>query len=423
MTHDVLGVYPALLPPVARLGRCNETDGSPKRVGCVGVPGTASWSPQLEYTSHAGVPYGRKPVYVGLRSAVSFSIDSSWVSNMDKTTLAAAFGDVDNDGDEDLVIGNFAAANQLYRRTPAGWSSSITLPGGNANTTSVALGDVNGDGFLDIIFGNYNEANELLLNTGIEEGDGTWTFRSSSISSGTTNGDYGSAQAAAQHYRGGSTSTTAIAFGDVDGDGSLDLIVGNDNHANQLLINNGRGGFRDDASFPGVPASCEDSCVSKYFDLRGDGVCDDGGPGSEWARCAWGTDSADCGRCGSSSTRAVALADVDSDGDLDLVIGHANNQSNELLLNTGSGSFSASFNTSFPVVGSNTTALVFGDVDGDGDVDLVIANGGGMGQRNELMLNDGVGGFSSDPTFPGGDADTHAVALGDVDGGAPLSSA
>ena len=46
-----------------------------------------------------------------------------------------------------------------------------------------------------------------------------------------------------------------------------------------------------------------------------------------------------------------------------------------------------------------------GDLDGDGDLDLLIGNGG----ANEVLLNDGRGGFSSDAAFPGGSADTGGI--------------
>ena len=127
-----------------------------------------------------------------------------------------------------------------------------------------------------------------------------------------------------------------------------------------------------------------------------------------------------------------------------------NGQANELLLNEGLGGFTLS--TRFPGGNANTRSIEFGDVgmpiegaktpdsgrtlhllltrsgprvgtDGDGDLDVVIGN---MQDANELLLNDGLGGFTASTSFPGSTTNTYnglftqteAVAFGDV--GRPL---
>ena len=120
---------------------------------------------------------------------------------------------------------------------------------------------------------------------------------------------------------------------------------------------------------------------------------------------------------------ALALGDVDGDGDVDIVLGKSGGQPNVLLLNQGGGTFVEA--TGFAGGSANTRAVSLGDVDGDGDLDLLVGNGGDAdeGQANELLLNDGSGAFSSASSFPGGSASTVAVVFGDVDGGEPLSAA
>ena len=97
-------------------------------------------------------------------------------------------------------------------------------------TTAIAFGDVNGDGSLDLFAGNgyrggsYGEANELWLN------DGTGVFTATSGAGPT----------------GPRTGTTAAAFGDANGDGHLDLFVGNNlgpTGMDELWVNDGRGQF------------------------------------------------------------------------------------------------------------------------------------------------------------------------------------
>ena len=88
----------------------------------------------------------------------------------------------------------------------------------------------------------------------------------------------------------------------------------------------------------------------------------------------------------------MVLGDVNGDGHLDLVAGNSG-QTNKLYLNDGSGGF-VSTGTA---IGSDsetdlTFSVVLGDVDGDGDLDLVAGN---FTQTSKLYLNDGSGGFTA----------------------------
>ena len=72
-------------------------------------------------------------------------------------------------------------------------------------------------------------------------------------------------------------------------------------------------------------------------------------------------------------------------------------------------------------VGILTNALAWGDVDGDGDLDLVVGNGWGVDvQSNQLYLNDGRGGLTFSLTWTPAPNDTTDVAWGDVDGDGDL---
>lgn len=111
---------------------------------------------------------------------------------------------------------------------------------------------------------------------------------------------------------------------------------------------------------------------------------------------------------GNSYTAAVALGDMDGDGDIDAVVAnHTANATNRLWLNDGSGHFSDSGQS---LDGDGTHAITIGDIDNDGDLDIINGDNG----ANTVWLNDGNGQMS-DSGQRLGESFTRSVALGDID--------
>lgn len=326
-----------------------------------------------------------------------------------------ALEDMDGDGDLDVILGisnrktllllNNGSSEPFLDVEPQPVSDDVNL------ATSVAVGDVNGDGVPDVVVGNFNQPNRLYLNNG-----------TASPFDGVAGADISS----------NTDSTRAIAVGDVDGDGDLDVVSGNSAHVNRIYLNNGT-----QAPFEGVTGIDVSQTVFQTFgvslgDVEGDGDLDLIVTVSDNRNRLFlnnGTPSPFEGAAALSLTtdsvfrRGGVLADFDSDGDLDYAVAVLN-APNRLYLNpSGPNPWNGVVGSDIISDGSRTQEVAIGDMDGDGDLDLVVGNGGFGDAPNRLYLNNGTsnpfdGVTGSDITAE--DQGTRAIAAADVDGDGDL---
>lgn len=212
-----------------------------------------------------------------------------------------------------------------------------------------------------------------------------------------------------------------IEFTDLNGDGHLDAVVAVEYYRNLILYGNGKGEFTVDrnafsaknydsedvqiADFDrdedlDVIFVSEDNQVNEYYRNRGDGLFEDISDTFPVSGITNGSDQ----------------ADVDGDSDIDLLLGNAGQ--NQLLLNDGKGQFVRSVN-GLPDINDVTQDVEFGDLDGDGDHDAIIANE----DANYLLINDGKGQFSrrNIPLRRDGKVEmTREADFGDIDGDGDL---
>ena len=223
-----------------------------------------------------------------------------------------------------------------------------------------ALLDVDGDGDLDVVLAVEGDANRLYLNDG--KARLTWK-----------RGAFGDESHDTEHVR------TA----DFDRDGHADVVfVAEDDHAHQLFLGDGRGGFADASGR--LPARSEGNGLA-VGDVDGDGLPDIvvGNSGEAGQDFLWLNDPkrpgyfVDATRSHlpavADATQGVALADLDGDGDLDMVVANES-PPNRLLRNDGQGRFvDASSRLDLPVGLHTREAHVF-DADGDGRPDILFLN-------------------------------------------------
>ena len=212
----------------------------------------------------------------------------------------------------------------------------------------------------------------------------------------------------------GASASRDVEFGDLDGDGDLDAVVANaSNQGNRVWQNDGNGVFSEAQSL-GANSSQE----VKLGDFDGDGDLDAffGNTGGNRVWLNNGGSLGDSGQSlGNNTTLGVDIADIDGDGDLDAFTGNTQGQSDRVWVNNGNGQFTDSGQLLGNAAVKSSRDVVMGDVDGDGDVDAFVV---GRGYQNRLFLNDSNGVFTDsgqiidaqpNPWFD------YGASLGDID--------
>ncbi|WOJ97007.1 VCBS repeat-containing protein [Congregibacter brevis] len=269
------------------------------------------------------------------------------------------------------------------------FTQGLTLEEEAYPSANASIGDTNGDGHLDIVL---VKGRHWPLQNLVRYGDGEGGFSPiSSIGPGPDR------------------SYTGELF-DLDGDGDLDMLVSNDSpDPKRVLHNDGQGVFTEVQQFGSPDWNTRHLSVA---DLNGDGLSDviaanrGGRKTTDSFVCfgvAMGRFSESCEVIYRGSATTITPADVDGDGDVDLIIPHRDGGQSELRLNDGGGGFAESKAFGPPTVGYRSAAVA--DFDNDGRIDIAIISPGsstGVGGSapdggNQVIAAPRVGVFYGEP--------------------------
>ncbi|QNL49032.1 VCBS repeat-containing protein [Olivibacter sp. SDN3] len=258
----------------------------------------------------------------------------------DAHALDIALLDVDGDGDLDVILALESQPNRLYLNDGNGklsWRKDVFL-NKNHDTEHVRVADFNQDGIMDIVFvAEDDQHHEYYLG----KGDGSFKNVSDRLLA--------------------KSEGNGLDVGDVNGDGLPDIVVGNSGTEGQNFLwmnDQDRPGFFIDATSSGLPQV-------------------------------------------NDASQSIKLADLDGDGNLDMVVGNEI-PPNRLLINDGNGIFTENPDQLDLPVPLHTREVLTFDVDNDGDLDIIFTNltsNGGPWEKDprvRILINDGKANFKDE---------------------------
>ena len=280
--------------------------------------------------------------------------------------LNPIFVDIDGDGDLDIICALEVDENRLYINDGTGkfsWKKNV-FSKSKHDTEHVRVADFNNDGKLDVIFVAEDDQNHEYY---LGNGDGTFQDVSDRLLA--------------------KSEGNGLDVGDVNGDGLVDVVVGNSGENGQNFL------WLNDIDNPGYFIDATKQNLPKVND----------------------------------ATQSIALADLDGDGDLDMVIGNEI-PPNRILINNGEGVFTERPESLDLPVPLETRMVLLFDVDNDGDKDIVFANLTSNGREYEkdpqmrILINDGQANFKDETAsrMPKNTFSSYAANFIDFDGDGDL---
>ncbi len=342
--------------------------------------------------------FGRVDVFPGLGAGL---FGSPTAVSVGVFALTVDLVDLGGDGDLDLVSVTSSTVAVATGLPGAGFSAPVAHAGG-ASPIAIAFGDVTGDGALDALVSN-NPVNTV----------GSTPLDGVSVLAGNGSGGF-----AAPVFHPAARECFEAVLADLDGDADLDAVESNFGTSTLSILLRHPDGALGVQSLPvsGRPGTLAfgelggdgkpDLVVSQFFGSSLAVAVGDGAGGF----------AAGASYPAGSAPFDVHLADVDGDGLLDAVVTHSG--VNQVTVLAGLGAHALGAPSSFPIavdLGGLSTSLTVGDWNGDGAADALVSSAGFFGFGGvSVSLGNGAGAFGA-PTFLSVSSGLRDTALGDLD--------
>jgi len=309
-------------------------------------------------------------------SAVNYAVGTGPIS------LIA--GDFNGDGFLDLAVADSVSNNvSVLLGVGDGTFAAAASYATGLYPISLIAGDFNGDGFLDLAVANSTSINVSVL---LGVGDGTFA-------------------ATANYAVGAGAGPTTLTTGDFNGDGYTDLVVANFlSHNVSILLGAGNGTFAAAVNF--AAGYLPEAVTTDDFNL--DGMVDLAVRSSNAVNILLGVGNGTFNAAVAYAVKGsgeIATGDLNADGYADLVVLGTGSQV-QVLLGLGGGSFNVSLSYG---VGAIPRYVDLRDLNGDGILDLAVANRGS--DSVSVLLGVGDGTFSEPPFIAVGSSPAQLASL------------